>query len=221
MFVYKYLNKKHLLEFKNKGLIRIGTLYEFRSAEDAVRDEFEGLSRLRVDPKKEPSSFSNEQAHKLFPQIQFEEGITKDAITVMPKAHVISDRQVPDAFVFCTSLKLDKRLNKKWNYDAYYRIIDPFQFAKIAFQELGKQVPLISYKSGKVKYTDKEISITNRNKDEVLSNISNNFWDICFTKPEKFKDEKELRFVFVPAPGVKKIEPRFLTCLELRKCCQF
>ena len=221
MVVYKYLEKKYLLDFKDKGIIRVNTLYNLRTKEkESIHDEFEGLQRLRVDPKNEPSKFSNKQAHELFPQVNFQEGITNDAITIMPNAHVVSNTEVADAFVFCTSLKFDDQLGKKWNYDSHYMIIDPFRFAEIAFWELYDKVTLLCFKADKVKYTDKEITITNQNKNAVLANNSRSFWDICFTKPKKFADEKEFRIVFV-LEYPKKIEPLLLTSLKLLKCCKF
>jgi hypothetical protein len=221
MVVYKYIEKKYLLDFKDKCVIRINTLYNLRSEKKkSIRDEFEGFQRLRVDPKNEPAKFSSEQGRELFPQVHFGEGITKDAITIMPNAHVVSNTEVPDAFVFCASLKLDDQLGKKWNCDAHYRIVDPFQFAEIAFGELNNQVTLRCFKADKVKYTDKEITITNQNKNETLSSISRSFWDICFTKPKQFADEMEFRIVFIPEYP-RKIEPILLTSLKLRKCCEF
>jgi len=221
LVIYKYLKKKHFIDFKDRGIVLLNTLHSLRKEEGAIRDEFEGLQRLRVDAKRKPSSFSSEEAHSLFPNIRFSKKITKNAITVMPNAHVISDTEVADAFVFCTSLKLDSRLSNKWDYDSHYKIIDPIKFAEIIFWKLNEEICLSCFKIGKVKYKKKEIEITNENDRKVLSDDnSKKFWDICFTKPMKFIDEKEFRFVFVPQ-FAKEIKPRLLTCLELRGCCEF
>lgn len=222
MVIYKYLKKKYFIDFKDRGIIRLNTLHSLRKNEKpSIRDEFEGLQRLRVDPKRKPSSFSSEEAHSLFPKIHFSKKINKNAITVMPNAHVTSDTDVADAFVFCTSLKLDSRLSNKWDYDSHYKIINPLKFAEIIFWKLNEQICLSCYKIDKVKYKKKEIDITNENDRKVLSDDnSKKFWDICFTKPMKFIDEKEFRLVFVPQ-FAKEIKPRLLTCLALRDYCEF
>lgn len=220
MIVYKYLEKKYLLDFKNNGTIHLNTLYNLRSEKGGISDEFEGLQRLRIDPRRKPTSFSSEQVSKLYPQVHFGEKITKNAMTIMPHAHVISNTEVPDAFVFCASLKLDERLGKKWDYDAYYKIIDPIRFAETVYWKLDEDICLSCLKLDRVKYENKEIGLTNKNKNKILNTKSNNFWDICFTKPKKFSDEEEVRIMFVPEHA-KEIKPRLLTCVELREFCKF
>jgi hypothetical protein len=75
---------------------------------------------------------------------------------------------------------------------------------------------------GKVSYVEtKQINITNANKSEVLSAISADPWDGYFTKPQRFKDEKEIRMVFVPAPEVQIGSYCYITCKDLLTCCKF
>lgn len=222
MFIYKHLNKEHLTDFKNTGKILLHTLSYYRSeeAKESVRDEFEGRKIHRIDPNKEPVRLSGKQGQNCtFQRIQFSKKITEDAFTVMPNAHYKSEI-ITDAYVFCASFTREKI----FGYNEYYKIVNPLQFAKIIYEELRKnKVPLRDgFGYGKVKYANKEISITNQNKNEILSNNSNDFFDICFTKPLIFDHQKEFRMVFIPAPDVKYIEPRrFITSLELLKCCEF
>jgi hypothetical protein len=138
----------------------------------------------------------------------------------MPKAHAFSEATVLNAFIFCTSRRLDGRLMKKWG-GAYYRIVDPIQFGKIICDELSKHVPLQICAAEKVEYVEtKDIEITSNNKKVILGQVSSNALDGYFTKPDTFKDDKEFRLIFVPMPKVH-ISTRYLECRKLLACCEF
>ena len=216
MFLYKYLRKEHLFEFKKKGTIFINTLYNLRFANEAIRDEFEGRSQLKVGSNNKPLVYSGEEFHRLFPQIESNKANIE--IQLDAGATIIDNKQVSNAFVFCTSIKLDRDLGRKFGYDSYYKITKPDHFAEILFEKINQVKMLKCFKAEKVKYLDKEISIT----DEASSHSRNfnDFWDICFTKPQKFHNEKEFRIVFVPE-FLGEIEPLLLSCPELLKCCEF
>ena len=70
----------------------------------------------------------------------------------------------------------------------------------------------------KIKYSNKKVVVTK--KTESLSKNFNDFWDICFTKPKKFYNEKEFRIVFVPEYS-KEIKPLILNCPEIREYCKY
>jgi hypothetical protein len=220
MVVYKYLKKEHLRDFKDKGSVRVNTLHDLRSAEVTIRDEFEGRRQFIIGSDKKPTNLSVQDLHKLAPIIKASKE-SKATIELEAGAIINSNLEVSNAFVFCTSLKLDEQLSRKLGYDSHYRIIDIFRFAEIAFEELNKKSTLRCFQTGEVKYADKEISINNSNKEQVLSRDGeNSFWEICFTKPKKFMYQKEFRIVFVPWFG-KEIKPLVISSLEFLKCCAF
>jgi len=215
MFVYKYLKSKYLLEFKEKGLVRINTLHNLWSEHEKIRDEFEGRRQLEVIAKTKPQKYTGKEFHRLFPQIKSDKPNLE--IILDRGASIIDNKQVSNVFVFCASLKLDDSLGKNLGYDAYYKITDPDGFAYILFERINEVKTIRCYKGRKVRYSDKVITITN--KDESLSRDFNDFWDICFTKPRKFRNEKEYRIVFVPQFS-GEIRPLTLSCPELRDCCK-
>jgi len=220
MAIYKYLRKEHLHDFKDKGLVHINTLHNLRSAEATIRDEFEGRRRLIFGSHEKPTSLSAQDLHKIAPKIRApkDRGVT---LELEAGAIIHSNVAVDNAFVFCASLKIDEQLSRKLGYDSHYKIIDPFRFAEIAFDELNKKSTLRCFKIGKVKYADKEIRITNKNKEQVLAGDGgNNFWDICFTKPKMFTYQKEFRIVFVPWLRTE-IKPLDIASLEFLMCCTF
>ena len=216
MYAYKYLKKEHLLEFKAKGSICINTLYNLWSEHEAIRDEFEGKSQLKVMAKGKPLSYSGEEFHQVFPKIKANKPNVE--IILEEGATIIDNKKVSNAFVFCASLKLDMNLCKQFGYDSYYKIIDLDQFAEILFEKLNEVKLIMCYKADEVKYSNKEISTSD--KKESLSKDFNDFWNICFTKPKKFRHEKEYRIVFVPqfSTEIKRV---ILDCPELLKYCEF
>jgi len=215
MFVDKYLKKKYLLEFKERGSVHINTLHNLWAEHESIRDEFEGRRKLKVTAEDEPLVYSGEEFHRIFPQIKSNRRDIK--IQLDRGASVVDRKEVSDAFIFSASLKLEHKLFERFGYDAYYKITDPNGFAKILYEKINEVKLIRAYKAGKVKYSDKEITLTDRN--ESLSRNFNDYWDICFTKPKKFRDEMEYRIVFVPEFS-KKIKPLTLSCPELRDYCE-
>lgn len=215
MFVYKYLKKKYLLEFKEKGSIHINTLHNLWTTHESIRDEFEGRIKLKVTAKDKPLIYSGEEFHQLHPQIKSNR--PNIVIQQEPGATIVDNKTVSNAYVFSASLKLEDGLFKKFGYDAYYKITDPDGFANALFERINEVKMIRCYKARKVEYSDKEITITD--KDESLSRNFNDFWNICFTKPKKFRNEKEYRIVYVPEFS-GKIEPLVLNCPELRNYCE-
>jgi hypothetical protein len=214
--IYKYLNRNHLLKFREHGLVLINTLHKLRYEHEKIRDEYEGRSQLKVGSKHDTLTFTGEEFHRLFPKIKSDKPNIE--IQLDRGAFIVDSREVSDAFVFCASLKLDDSLCRKFGYDAHYKIVDPDRFAEIVYEKLNEVRTITCFKADKVKYSIKQVVLTKKKKSP--SETLTDFWEICFTKPEKFRDEKEFRIVFVPEYP-KEISPLILRCPELRKCCQF
>jgi hypothetical protein len=216
MNIYKYLNSNHLREFKEYGTVKINTLRRLRYEHEKIRDEFKGRRQVKVGSEDHALTYTGEEFHRLFPiiksnkpniEIQLDRGST-----------IMDNKEVSDAFVFCASLIMDGNLCRKFGYDAYYKIMNPDRFAEILYGKINEVRTIRCFRADKVKYSNKEVVLTDKKKS--LGENLNDFWDICFTKPVKFSDEKEFRIVFVPEFSVE-ITPLILKCPELRKCCQF
>jgi hypothetical protein len=138
----------------------------------------------------------------------------------MPNSHVTSDREVPDAFVFCTSLAQTRALKTKFQYDSRFKIISPLNFASLVFDALRDNFNVVGYVEDKVKYGVKIYGIANDNQKPLLDNINQSFEEYCFKKPIGYKDEHEYRIVFVLGDE-KPIQPFEITCPELLKYCVF
>lgn len=226
MFLYKYLKKKYLEQFKEKGTIQIGTIEWFRDVENKkIQDPFEGRTKYSIHAKAEPIELSVEQMN----------AITNDyhisaKLKVAPNNQFSEYLKVPNAFVFSTSRIFDENLMKKFDCDACYKITDTKNFAEIIYHEINKLHPLLLLIVNKVFYVKtKEIFITNQNKNVVIrttpydksksDKIKTIHIEDYFTKPDTFKQEKEYRFIFVPRNpiGIQTVSlngPNLIDCVE-------
>jgi hypothetical protein len=219
--VYKYLREKYFQAFKETGSLRINTLYKLREAEHApIRDGLEGRRNIKFGSDEPYTTLSGEDFHKLLPMKKMTEQ-QEEKITVTVEKGTQFDLQIADAYVFCTSLKLDSALYNKFGYDTHYAIYKPYEFAKLLFEKLNETKNFVRcYKLDSVRYVDKPIILTTENKESVLQDRNKVFWDTCFTKPKNFRNEQEFRMVFVPE-SKHAIKPILLTCPELKKFCKF
>jgi len=220
MIVYKYLKKEHLLNFKDNGSIHVNTLYSLRRVEHKpIRDELEGHHKVKISSNNQAVRFSGKEFHTMIPILKMNKQ-QEEKITVFIENGAQFNMQGANAFVFCTSLKLDDSLFSRFGYDAHYKIINPFDFATVIYEKLNQVVMIIGFKMNVVKYMDKPIIITSSNKEQILTDRENQYWNTCFTKPKKFSVEREFRMVFVPELA-REIKPITLTCPELRRFCAF
>lgn len=219
MIVYKYLRKEHLLKFKADGSIHVNTFNRLREIEhELIRDELEGLHSLKISSNKQSVRFSGKEFHTMIPVLKMNEQQEKK-VTVDIENGAQFNMQIANAFVFCTSLKLDDSLFRRFGVDAYYKIAKLYDFASVLFEKLNEVLTIRCYKADVVKYLDKPITITNSSKKQVLA-VPQDYWSVCFTKPKRFREEQEFRMVFVPE-FPKEIEPITIKCPDLRKYCVF
>lgn len=220
MIAYKYLRKEHLLDFKANGVILVNTLHSLREVEDErIRDELEGHHRIRISSDKQPVRLSGKEFHRMIPVLRMNrEQEEKIAVDIENGAQF--NMQIANAFLFCTSLKLNDSLYRRFGYDACYKITNPFDFASILYEEINRVVTIKGYKLDRVRYVDKPIIITKSNKGQILSGPEDQYWTACFTKPKRFREEREFRMAFVPE-FAREIKPIIVTCPELRRYCAF
>jgi len=221
MIVYKYLRKEHLLEFKTSGSILINTLYDLRKVEnERIRDELEGHHRMRISSNEQSVRFSGKEFYRMIPGLKKVNKQQEEKIIVDIENGAQFNMQIANAFVFCTSLKLDDSLWRARGYDTYYKITDPFDFASILYEKINQVVTIKGFKLDAVKYVEKPITITKSNKGQILSDPENQYWTACFAKSRRFSEEREFRMAFVPEFS-REIERIIVTCPELRRCCAF
>lgn len=220
MIVHKYLKKEHLKNFKKSGLIRIGTLYDFRKIENnSLKDALEGKRIIKISAQKKPLELSEGEFNKLLPSLNNNER-NRENVTISLENNTQFKMKVANAYIFCTSMKLHSSLYQRFNCDAHYSIHKPREFAQILFNKLMEEKKIIRcYEVRSVRYVRKPTILTEKNMKNVLLEKNETFWDTCFSKPKSFNIDQELRMVFVPES--KEIKPLILKCPELKKCCKF
>jgi hypothetical protein len=224
---YKYLKKKHFKEFIEKGIVRIGTIYWYRDCENQkIRDPLEGRTKYTIEPRKESLTLSKEQAQAITNDYRI-----RGNICISPETTFSDFLNVPNAFVFCTSLNYDSKLMKKFDCDSFYKIIDAQSFANKISKELNKKHQLLFTVLNKVNYVDsKDIKITNENKNSVIrtnpydqsksERMKTIYIEDYFSKPDAFRQEVEFRFIFVPKNPIEKKAVK-INCKKLVEYCLF
>jgi hypothetical protein len=154
----------------------------------------------------------------LISEAVFTEKAGESPLTVMPNSSI--DKQVPNAYVLCTSLERNGVLSKDSDYGGFFEITDLQIFADLVLQELEHDQIMRGCMFGKVSYQNKERHIDEKNKKEVLANLPKEYSDYCFKKPLRFQEEKEYRLMFLPFYD-KPILPVEITCPKLLKYCNF
>lgn len=163
MRIYKYLNRKHLVEFEKCGAVKINTLRHLRYEHEKVRDEYEGRSQLKVGSDARPLIYTGEEFNRIFPQIKSNKPNIE--ITLERGASITDNKEVFDAFVFCASLELNMELCRKFGYDTYYKIVDSERFAEILYEKINEVRTIKCFRADKVTYSNKEVVITNKKRE--------------------------------------------------------
>lgn len=210
------------MQFVEKGIIRIGTIHCYRDCENQkIQDPLEGRTKYTIKPRKESLTLTKEQA----------QAITNDYtiranICISPETTFSDFLNVPNAFIFCVSLSYKQKLQKKFEADACYKIVEIQKFANEVGKEINKQYPLRLIATDKVVYVpSKEHKITNENKNSVIrttpyneSGVKTIYVEDYFTKPNTFREENEYRFVFIP---LKKIEKDSFVFIKSKKIIDY
>jgi hypothetical protein len=221
LIVYKYLSSNHLNNFRQRGSIHINTLHNLRSEYEKIKDEFEGRHQLTFKCKGRETTFPLHQFSKIMPSIKANPENQHAEIVLEKGATFVSNRETSDAFVFCTSLNRSDQIKSKFGYQAYYKILNVEKFAETLFWEISQRQELICYKTGKVAYKAKDILFTERKRQDFLNYEKDDFWKICFSKPEQYSLEKEFRIVFCPQFWRTDLQPIDLDCPRLLDYCSF
>jgi hypothetical protein len=227
MYVYKYIERDYLQQFKEKGRVQINNIYRCRNIEKKnIRDPFEGRTKYIIHTEEDTIVLSKEQVNAMTNDYHF-----SAALKIGPNSWFADFLNVPNAFVFCTSHRLDKELMEEFDCDAWYRINDIKQFTNTVGEELGKQYRLSLTVANKVTYVNsKEIRVTNKNKDSVFrttpyeksgsDRIKTIYIEDYFIKPKAFSQQEEFRLIFVPVSQIGK-EPVYVECKKLLDYCEF
>jgi len=196
--------KEHAESLLSKGVVRIGTLYEFRNEENygkEIGDNEEGKKSSYMEVNK--TSFTYETQPE-FTKSLFK--MTPNSGTVHLKDLTIeNEANSSDLYLYCTTNVYDQNAMKNFGYDACIEIIRPDRF----FKCLSKQLKNKGTYQGSHRCIYKPRRLPHYYKDKIHPAL--------IKDPEYFY-QKEVRSIWQPKNN--KIKPIFLEVNNLHKHCK-
>ncbi|WP_151946922.1 hypothetical protein [Aliarcobacter butzleri] len=214
--MYKYSNKKYNELLFKMGIIRIGTLYDFRSSEhkEGISDPSEGIKTIIHNKNLKIDSMMNlskeqESILKGYEELgAFKIGKNCKNITIINnqvKKQINSD----DLFIYCTASKFNI-ITEFEKYDSCYKITHPNEFYNEVTIALNKIKPVRFLGFYEVTYKNRtEEWIENGNKLHP-----------ALIKGLEYSNQAEIRAIWEPLDKSKGIEPIKLASYKLGKYMQ-
>jgi len=216
LVLIKNIESQYLKRSQNDGTVLMGSFSKYRKIEGPGQDETEGTKAVDIKTQ-EPVQIKGNDLGKLvsksYVKVQGPFSINIHGSLILNNANLL-----PDAYLFCTSLKLVKKFGQ-----AHYKILNISKFGKILFDSLRKiDNDVFDWAHGRVEYGGAKNRITTAKQLRDLGDFNINEFKIsdCFCKPIKYIEEDEYRFVFLtkkqPIP-----ESTLVHNMDLVKCCSF
>jgi len=192
MSLFKYMPRKYLDAFFNKGRLKIGTLHEYRKVEHyggVIGDQREGLHITefsltgggKVDLSQKSPETDFLKKHLLQPDQQdisiemiFEDG-----------ARIMSHSESPDLYIYCTTSEFNPEVMTQFDCDACMEIVNPNAFFQSISRKIRHQGRLDGW--GPIHYKNKETHYTapHQHHPAIMKDLS-------------FSYQKEWRAIWIP-----------------------
>lgn len=163
--LYKYINNEYAEKFFSSGLVRIGTLYDYRKNEiygPQISDKDEGIKSTYINDDKmvwEKPEDVPEFARDIF---NLESGLKVNLYGSGGNIRIVKKYVSPDCYIYCVSETFDKNMMRRLGYDTCIEINDPINFS-IAFSKcLNKDIKNIHL--GKCEYIQRDQYYTQATK---------------------------------------------------------
>jgi hypothetical protein len=141
---YKYLPKKYADMLLNEGVIRIGTLFDYRRIEElgpASGDKKEGIVTQFFEASKRMGSTE-----------EFPEFVTDNLnisgnikMTAEPGFRLNVNRSTTDFYIFCASAKYDEKAMKEFGYDACIFVEKPKSFFRCLSRKMNFRSSFVGF----------------------------------------------------------------------------
>lgn len=212
--MFKYSKKVHIDKLVNKGIIRIGTLHEYRSGEyeEGIQDNQEGLKEVNVSVKRLDLASRDPATQRILKKFLggqiFGEGViimNEESNSPMFTKNISSDNHL----IFCASFEHTPLVPETFKYDGALTITHPNEFIRLISNKLKQthNAKLVFF--DKVKY---------QTKVEEWNHI-NYGYDPMYFKDESFSYQNEIRAIW-SVPNNKDLSPQILRIPELREYCK-
>lgn len=201
--LYKYMREKYARRFVEEGVIRIGTLYEYRDTEShdtRVGDDAEGR-KSAVMPVSDMTITDQEEVPE-FVRDRIKIG-TNTRVRMINSKFAVSEES-PDFYVYSLAAEYSEALMRDFEYDACVRIEDPEQFLdelNACFRPHGEFIGL-----HRCVYMPREVSHTEQHAVHP-----------ALIKEPHYSNQKELRAIWKPKKD--DVLPVVLECPKLSQWC--
>lgn len=134
--MYKYMSKKYVENFFKKGSLKIGTLYEYRDAENlggVVGDSEEGFHYTEVSfvgEKIVDLHGNSPEAVYLRKSLGIADGSHKNSVKMIIPAgtKILNSSYAENCYIYCVSAEFDPAVMAAFGCDACIEIINPDAF---------------------------------------------------------------------------------------------
>lgn len=213
--LYRYSSKAFNEQLMNEGVVRIGTLYDFRNSEHAkgIADPSEGKKKVfhtiydwKINEEVPGLPSKTMRATSEIGMFSFAPGGGQFISGITLEREILSR----DYYIHCTSHRLSHDVMKEFEgAETCIEIIDPRGFYELATRSLNEITPVKLAGAFIIKYMD---------RDEEWNGVDNGI-DGCIIKEVEFKGQYEVRAIWSPLNSTN-IKPEFIRNMDLTKHCR-
>lgn len=209
--MFRYSAKKYTDSLFKMGMIRVGTLYDFRKSEhkQGIADPQEGKKEIFHPVDKIHVADSNSPEARIVGQFGFKIGKGATNVTFQNLTFA-RNFDVPDCFILCSSCEYSKKTMDEFEgADSCYKISNPHMFYSLITKTLNTITPVIFQGVHKVIYQDRKEKWNGRDWGHHPALI----------KEKEFSKQEEFRAIWQPLNG-QPIHPVIIANYNLMKACQ-
>lgn len=210
--MFKYSKRTHIDKLLNRGILRIGTLHEYRDTkyQEGIHDNTEGIKTVHVT-RKELDFKSKDIATQRILNDFLGGLITGEGSLIMSGDAPMFVKKVSNEnhLVFCASFEHTPSILEIFKYDAGIEITHPDEFIKLVSDKLKKKLNAELVYFDKVKYQKKE---------EEWNHFNYGYHPMII-KDKSFAYQNEIRAIW-RVPNNTKLTHQILRIPELKKYCK-
>jgi hypothetical protein len=212
--LYKYTRRAHAETLAHLGIVRLGTLYNYRDEEQhavMIGDREEGWKQITETAVDATGDTLSPFARR------FIGGPNLTSNTIIRNCDFAETVECPNCWLFCTSEKLSARVMRDLDpkYDACVRLTRPVDFASIIAVELTRRGLIAEYRPE----APTAIIVRCSYRDRTLPYQQDDGAAPIGVKAPRFADQAEWRFAYLPItpPRENHID---MMLSPLTDCCE-
>jgi hypothetical protein len=218
MKAYKYTKKEFVDGLLKQGIIKVGTISEYRKYDHPeIGDSGEGSETIITTASSSGEKITEENMPVMPYPIRKAVSISGSAeFHLHGKVILRSNHSLPDAYIYCVTQEPSESVMQQFGADCCVEISDVEAFCKIVCEEVlrARNLSFGQYICRSCQYVGREII------DDAYEGVANIDVSAYFLKESKYSPQKEARMLFLPlAPSSVELPTLLLTCPELADLC--